>query len=145
MVEKGRLNRCIDYSCAYKKVVKILLGWARKCITGLQKSIDGVLVRKQANSLQKKRAEIRGKHHPLIKLTEDDKIQMDGVLGARLKMLQNELDELAARVNGLRVPMVLPQNLLGGLDLESLLAKVVVLLVDTTPATPNKNARKGRF
>jgi hypothetical protein len=52
MVEKGRLNRCIDYSCAYKKVVKIL-GWVRKCITGLQKSIDGVLVRKQANRLQK--------------------------------------------------------------------------------------------
>jgi hypothetical protein len=70
---------------------------------------------------------------------------MDRVLGARIKMLQNELDELAARVNSLRVPVVLPQNLLGGLDLESFQAKVVVLLVDTTPATPNKNARKGRF
>ena len=83
-------------------------------------------------SVERKQGEVRRKLGHLLKLVEDGKTQIDGMLGERIKTWQDELDVLTARRNSLKVPVILPPNLLEGLDFAAFRTDILALLSDTS-------------
>ena len=86
----------------------------------------------EANQVDKMRIETSRKLNHLIKLTELGKIQIDGVLGNRIRTLQCELDCFNAKANSLKTPVVLPSNLYDGLNLMDFRAEILSILMDST-------------
>ena len=86
----------------------------------------------EAISVERKQGEVRRKLGHLLKLVEDGKTQIDGMLGERIKTWQDELDVLTARRNSLKVPVILPPNLLEGLDFAAFRTDILALLSDTS-------------
>lgn len=81
---------------------------------------------------EKMRTDITIKLNNLLKLTELGKIQIDGVLGNRIKTLQSELDIFNVKANSLKVPVVVPKNLFNGINLAEFASEILGALHDTS-------------
>ncbi len=86
----------------------------------------------EALAVQKKQQAVHRKLTNLLKVVEDGEIQVDGMLGDRIRSWQSELDTLNARASSLKVPVALPPNLLNDLNLSKFCNDIVAKLSDTS-------------
>ena len=79
-----------------------------------------------------KKALVERKLQNLYKLVEEGKVRIDTSLNKRLTAWQDSLEELNVKLASIKVPVVLPTNLLDQLDLVSFRSSVVSVLADPT-------------
>ncbi len=64
----------------------------------------------------------------LYKLVEDEKVRIDSSLGARIQTWQDELKELTAKRNSIKVPIALPKNIINAIDVGAFQTAMISIL-----------------